>query len=133
MFIWGLITITSIINISYEPGITMLKWLLLKLLWTFWASMVWCIMKLVVVYMCTALHSVLQTYNDGIFYYGRFDWHRDGCQMLKIMKIDILQFNPNQLSPGQKCPGVNFFSNALFVSEHFKYFEIYLFLTHFGG
>ena len=42
-------------------------------------------------------------------------------------------FNPNQLSPGQKCPGVNFFFNALFVSEHFKHFEIYLFLAHFGG
>ena len=42
-------------------------------------------------------------------------------------------FNPNQLSPGQKCPGDNFFFNALFVSEHFKHFEIYLFLTHFGG
>ena len=41
--------------------------------------------------------------------------------------------NPNQLSPGQKCPGHNFFFNALFVSEHFKHFEIYLFLTHFGG
>ena len=41
--------------------------------------------------------------------------------------------NPNQLSPGQKCPGDNFFFNALFVSEHFKHFEIYLFLTHFGG
>ena len=46
---------------------------------------------------------------------------------------DVLQlFNPNQLSPGQKCPGDNFFFNALFVSEHFKHFEIYLFLTHFG-
>ena len=44
-----------------------------------------------------------------------------------------LAINPNQLSPGQKCPGVNFFFNALFVSEHFKHFEIYLFLTHFGG
>ena len=48
----------------------------------------------------------------------------------KHREVDI---NPNQLSPGQKCPGDNFFFNALFVSEHFKHFEIYLFLTHFGG
>ena len=45
----------------------------------------------------------------------------------------ILVINPNQLSPGQKCPGDNFFFNAFFVSEHFKHFEIYLFFTHFGG
>ena len=54
------------------------------------------------------------------------------CPSYYVLHICVL-INPNQLSPGQKCPGDNFFFNALFVSEHFKHFEIYLFLTHFGG
>ena len=57
----------------------------------------------------------------------------DGDVLRDIEAKTFKLINPNQLSPGQKCPGDNFFFNALFVSEHFKHFEIYLFLTHFGG
>ena len=72
-------------------------------------------------------HSMTEIHMNVVFFHIMNSWpdtsdsHREST------------INPNQLSPGQKCPGDNFFFNALFVSEHFKHFEIYLFLTHFGG
>ena len=41
--------------------------------------------------------------------------------------------NPNQLSPGQKCPGDNFFSMHYSFQNILSILRDTNFLTHFGG